>query len=64
MSNALSVSIVFPRSGQLRFIQLPKELTEVKGVRVLEMPVALAGSELGINSEQTSIGDFSPRRSE
>lgn len=61
MSNALSVSIVFPRSGQKHFLQLPTELAEMKGVRVLEVPTKKVGSELGLNSEQAKKGDYPPR---
>lgn len=64
MSNALSVSIEFPRSGQLRFLQLPKELSEVKGVQVLETPLKFGGSDFALNSKQSLKGENSPRHSE
>ena len=64
MSNALSVRIEFPRSGQLRFLQLPKELSEVKGVCILETPLKNSGSDFAPSSEKSIKGEFSPRRSE
>jgi hypothetical protein len=45
VSQSLSYSLVFPRSGQKRSVHLPSELAESKGSRALEAPDKANGRE-------------------